>query len=409
MFMLTSLWNATQAARRSVAVAVLTLAACDTARSQFETVPDFEWESPAWNAPYAGQFPTGAPSDQAWSLTPYDFCFNGELGWEPSICSACNRSTDTSSEEGESCSSSGSCSSTRAAQAGLYENGQQYTQPSPSCITGPSGPPADEMISSGSIVNNLKFEYIHWGDDFAPGVVGGAYLRRFHRSRMSWMPGSLGPNVFLNFDMKLRLSDASIKTIDASSYIPSIALFDPELLEEVRFIRTATEKCTAVQRSIFRDLLLYDDQMVLVDASSTEAWNGAKFAVATKISGEEFLFEIVKANSGSSPNDLNGRLVKIVDAQGKAYDILYKTWTSQEISDSPSRQWQIDTVSDPLGRSLTFTYGSSQIGSRWCVTKIELPDLEEVTYVYAGNQLASVALPDGSATTIKHVSRSHSA
>ena len=96
---------------------------------------------------------------------------------------------------------------------------------------------------------------------------------------------------------------------------------------------------------------------------------------------------------------LAGRLARIEDRNGYGLDIAYKTWTSQELSESPSRQWQMDTVTDAHGRVATFSYGAQQQAGRWAVSSVDLPDGETVEYGYTDGFLSSVDHPDGSTST----------
>ncbi len=99
-------------------------------------------------------------------------------------------------------------------------------------------------------------------------------------------------------------------------------------------------------------------------------------------------------------NDLyEARLTKIRNRDGNELTITYKTWTQAEIDASPERQWQIDTVTDPLGQSISFQYGTTQVGGRWVVEQIDLPGQQSVTFEYANGKLSKVTRPDGSEST----------
>jgi hypothetical protein len=54
------------------------------------------------------------------------------------------------------------------------------------------------------------------------------------------------------------------------------------------------------------------------------------------------------------------KLVKITNPQGFSTDLTYKTFTQTQINSSPSRQLQIDTVTDSYGNVAQVTYNSSQ-------------------------------------------------
>ncbi len=209
----------------------------------------------------------------------------------------------------------------------------------------------------------------------------------------------------MNVDIKLAFGSNDMiwnpSNIPASELGPSAYLFDPDQLEEIRLFRTSVNKMVAVQRSYVRDLLLYDASMQLV-TSTTLPWGGAKYAKLTTLSGAEYLFEIVKANTDASNLVVDGRFTQFKEPRGIAHNITYKSWTPAEISASPTRLWQINQVVDSFSRTMTFSYNASQIGGRWCVSSVAFPDGTQATYNYAGNYLQSVGHADGSTTTISY-------
>src|ERR1700683_1541308 len=82
-------------------------------------------------------------------------------------------------------------------------------------------------------------------------------------------------------------------------------------------------------------------------------------------------------------------------------------------SSPPTNQtelWLINTVTDAYGQTLTCTY-TEEAGSRWCITRINLPNGQHLTYNYGTTGtdtstgghfygLTSVNLPDGTTSTI---------
>ena len=208
----------------------------------------------------------------------------------------------------------------------------------------------------------------------------------------------------MNFDMKMRLVIDGIwneADIPQNELFPNIYLFDPSKLEEVRLFRVSASKLLPVQRSRIRDALLYDAQMQLV-TSTTTVWGGAKYAKVTMLNGVEFWFEIIKANTDPDARRLDGRFIQQKEPRGVSINIAYKTWTPAEINESPTRQFQINTVTDSFNRTMTFTYYANQLGGRWCVNSVALPDGTQVTYSFGGNYLQSVAHADGTTSTITY-------
>ncbi len=104
-----------------------------------------------------------------------------------------------------------------------------------------------------------------------------------------------------------------------------------------------------------------------------------------------------------------GRLTRMEQRNKYGIDIAYKHFTAQEIAESPSRQWQIDTVRDPQGRQLAFTYRAEQVAGRWSVESILLPDgVNSVHYVYnqpdaTATFLSKIIYPDQTESTFDRV------
>jgi hypothetical protein len=120
--------------------------------------------------------------------------------------------------------------------------------------------------------------------------------------------------------------------------------------------------------------------------------------------GSTYLFELVAVSVSTSwienlHHAPDGRLVQARTKDGAGYDITYKSWTSQEISESPSRQWQMDSVTDTRGRTLAFEYDSVQHAGNWVITKITLPDSNEIEYRYANGFLSEIEYPDSAIST----------
>ena len=105
---------------------------------------------------------------------------------------------------------------------------------------------------------------------------------------------------------------------------------------------------------------------------------------------------------GSSHNveaELAGRCTAVKDRNGHGLTVTYKTFTAPELSQSPTRQWQIDTVTDAYGRTAAFTYGATQVSGRWAVSNIEMPNGESIGYQYADGFLSQVDYADGTSAT----------
>eukprot|EP00752_Nemacystus_decipiens_P015804 g14114.t1 len=100
---------------------------------------------------------------------------------------------------------------------------------------------------------------------------------------------------------------------------------------------------------------------------------------------------------------LAGRLTQIEDRNGYSTDLTYKTFTQAEIDLSPERQWQIDTVTDPYSRTATYNYKSTQVAGHWVVESIDLPNGQDVDYLYEDDlHLTKAAHADGTESTFDY-------
>lgn len=119
----------------------------------------------------------------------------------------------------------------------------------------------------------------------------------------------------------------------------------------------------------------------------------------THWNGVSETFELFDLDSSPTAETWAARLTKRTDGIGRDLTISYKTWTPTEITAAPDRQWQINTVSDVAGNTLTFTYDSQQRSGRWCVTKVLRNDGIDVDFQYNTDALTSVTFPDGTKST----------
>ncbi len=64
-----------------------------------------------------------------------------------------------------------------------------------------------------------------------------------------------------------------------------------------------------------------------------------------------------------------------------------QTWTVAQLQESPSRQWQIDSVTDSFGNQLNFAYDSVQHSGRWCVSSVTRQDAVSANFTYDTDRL----------------------
>jgi RHS repeat-associated protein len=139
----------------------------------------------------------------------------------------------------------------------------------------------------------------------------------------------------------------------------------------------------------------------LLDANNAVTTNvsAAVTAVVTYYTGGSDKFQLIDLNADPNIVDLAGRLTQRKDREGRTLQLNYKTWTPAQIAASPSRQWQLDTVADGFGNTLTFTYSATQYSGRWVVSQVARQDGKNVSFTYANNKLTTVTFADGSTTS----------
>src|SRR5690606_22669916 len=179
---------------------------------------------------------------------------------------------------------------------------------------------------------------------------------------------SFGPGHFCNYDIKLAGYLSYVQggqIVKVSDFV----MYDPFLFDPTRSATYAREGSTTFYDGTGQVVDFHMEEVTSIDGHS------AKIVLPT---GETFEFELIDTSSGV----FEGRLIRMQDHNGYGQTITYKPWTQQELAVAPDRQWQIDQVTDDHGRTLTFSYHSQQVGGRWAVSEIELPDETSITYDY---------------------------
>ncbi|WP_218933568.1 RHS repeat-associated core domain-containing protein [Rubripirellula lacrimiformis] len=276
----------------------------------------------------------------------------------------------------------------------------------------------DAYFSHGqSRVFNVTYNYFHNATDYSAPDGYSTSIKRFHRSRDLTEVSSFGPGVFSSCDIRFQFN--SLGGINTSIFKASI--FDPSAASRVEFryqLNLAEDAVSLIpsDRSRFKKIEILDDQLAAIEAplpgyydidADAFEFAGAEFARATSWNGDIFLFELVVAEAypGFDPavhHPQNGRLIEAHTRDGNGYTINYKTWTQPQIDAAPDRLWQIDTVVDSHGQTLTFDYNAQQQSGLWAVSRITLPNSDYIDYGYAGGFLSTVDYPDGTQTTISY-------
>ncbi|WP_430451258.1 hypothetical protein [Rhodopirellula europaea] len=311
------------------------------------------------------------------------------------------------------CSSCGGPATTPEPEEVPEEAVQIAPQP-PACGMMPTPVP---MVDSASRIDKFTYNYMHWGWDVLPATpASSARVQRIHRSRDLDRSGSFGPGCFTNFDIRLTLADEHLSGSDWDAMI-----FDPNLFYPIRFDAEFTLGGSGTDVVFVRDadypqrvdsLEVLDSLMQPITGESSDGsefhFTDAKYARMTNWAGGEFLFELVLAGptpvgyNASVDHPPHGRLIEVETPKGGGYTITYKSWTPAEITASPERQWQIDTITDARGQTISVDYNPTQQSGDWVISKVTQPSTDEVDYTYAGGFLSEVDYPDGSQTTITY-------
>ena len=202
---------------------------------------------------------------------------------------------------------------------------------------------------------------------------------------------SFAPGMFSQFDSKMHLSAQTGGTsIVFLNVVTQLSSYFVDGLDG------------DTQDGVFHDLRYNsarEIKMVNSSGATVTSASSATDLVATHWSGVKEKFQIIDLNPDVTAVDLAGRLTKRIDTDERELTVAYKSWTQTQLDSSPSRQWQIDTVSDSFSNQLTFTYDSTQHGGRWCVTSVARDDGPTVTFTYDSNNLTTTQFADGSQAT----------
>ncbi|WP_158453518.1 RHS repeat protein, partial [Rhodopirellula europaea] len=106
--------------------------------------------------------------------------------------------------------------------------------------------------------------------------------------------------------------------------------------------------------------------------------------------------------NASDNNPVDGRLIEAKNRYGEGYSITYKTWTASEVSQSPSRLWQVDKVTDTNLNEMSVQYDSIQHSGCWVINKLTLPNSDEILYRYENGFLSEIEYATGEISTFSY-------
>ena len=285
------------------------------------------------------------------------------------------------------------------------------------CVLGPKGGStrvADEAgLSSGSYtIDNITLNYHHVAKDYQVGggqgcgSCGGGNalsslsnlkIERRHRYRNMVEAGAFGPGVFCNYDITITLYQLNGGL--------QLDLFDPREMYSFRLVDGLSGDTLDGQFVDVRNKAVRSAELLDADGLRTTELASGKTIKVTAYNGTALTFEVIQL--ASEPNPVYAaRLTTIADRNGYRTQLTYHYnpgVDDDDIAISPDRQWQINTVTDPYGRSANFHYKAQQVAGRWVVEKIDLPNGQDIDYLYEDDlHLTRVEHADGTVSTIDY-------
>lgn len=233
--------------------------------------------------------------------------------------------------------------------------------------------------SSGtSLIDNIRFNYRHWADDYRSAedpaacrsCAGGSgapashlpclAIRRIHRYDRIGSPSSMGPGVFLAQDISLHVvANGVIDIIDPQANLP---------------VRLTYDTGTSLWGNRTHNLAAG------VDISGGQPTVGGT-AVYTQHNGNSYHFTFI--NDGS-PN-LRARLTETRDRNGNAISISYvhpATASDADLGGNRANLWKIASITDAHGLSAIVTYDTTLVAGRPVISRIDLPNGSHIEYQY---------------------------
>ena len=214
-----------------------------------------------------------------------------------------------------------------------------------------------------SLVENQRFNYLHWAQDFPKPEGNSVGLARIHRTRDWSVPGSYGPGVFSNLDLRLSIE---VNASGDNGYVHYVTIFDP-LSESPIYVSPVPPVSYGYQVRA-RSVEYFNAQMQPISGEASSPSDPAlpipAFCRVNLWEGGFFKFQLVNVELPPSDPDsgipTHGRLIEAKTVDGFGYTINYKSWIPAQLEVSPNRQWQFDTVVDFSGASFGFTYDAAQ-------------------------------------------------
>lgn len=259
------------------------------------------------------------------------------------------------------CDSGGSNSASTCSSCGTGNGWQVLENPIPSLAIVRQLIPEDQ-VSFGSFGRGMfmdrfdsRIKFYSAGGSSANGNFAAIFDSRLKRTTIIEDDGAG------NFVQAINTSTNS--TFELSTFYSSIVVTDATgaLVSDPHDIVLASSNLPFTARVVRRNGWVYEFELCKVP---TEA--GVIASRVTRIS-RPFDYE-----PNASPP-------KTEHPHGHYIDVSYKQFSYDAINHSPTRQFQIDEITDAYGNVARFSYNSVQQGGQWVVSKIEVnPDVNDV-------------------------------
>ena len=183
----------------------------------------------------------------------------------------------------------------------------------------------------------------------------------------------------LDYDMRLTLYP-----LDNDD--PVAILYDPKLETTFYLEDTGANGAYDLEHNIYYSSVELIDTNGNAVTDPGDAATSDVFAKITRRNG--WVYNLKVAATPLEGGEFISQLTSIVDPHGSSVDLTYKTFTQAQIDSSPSRQLQIDTITDDYGNSASVSYNSAQQGGRWVISQVNLNTGEAISnYAYNTNGL----------------------
>ncbi len=260
------------------------------------------------------------------------------------------------------------------------------------------------FYASGSVIDHGSMRYYHFGWDIIPTASDAVGLMRIHRPRDSSIQGSFGPGVFCQLD------DHIILTAPGGGSNMQGQLFGTRELKSYNLTRSQYSADISLvsigQATQIKNIQLLKADLLPITTLNAATFDGAAFIQVNHWGGDYVRFKLF--NVGVA-HQRTARVCEYSSIAGKT-TIQFKTWTAAELAASPTRAFQIHSVTDRYGKQLT-NFNYAWVGNDWVLTGLTDFANNSITYTYgtpgqtpamSDNKLISVTYPDTTQSTFTY-------